>query len=62
MSSTIYFGTVTYIYDDYGNATINHEVGGLRIRQVFDEVQQLNKLVIEWHIGNSEYVEITEFI
>jgi len=62
MSTTFYFGQVSYIYDDYGNLIINHETGALRLWQVFDETQQLNKLVIERHLGNSEYVEITSFI
>lgn len=62
MSSTIYFGSVQYIYDEYGNAIIEHEIGGIRIRQSFDELQQKTKLTIEWHVGNSEYEEVTTFI
>lgn len=62
MSNAIYFGSVQYVYDEYGNAIIEHETGAIRIRQSFDELQQMNKIVIEWHMGNSEYIEITSFI
>lgn len=62
MNTTIYFGQINYVYDEYGNATINHEVGGLWFWQVFDDVHELNKLVIEWHVGDGIYTQITEFI
>lgn len=51
MSTVFYFGNVSYNHDAYGNLIIEHELGALWLWQVFDETQQMNKLVIEWHLG-----------
>lgn len=32
MSSVIYFGNVSYNYDEYGNLIIEHETGGMWLR------------------------------
>lgn len=62
MSNVLYFGQVTYLYDDYGNLIVNHETGGLWLWQIYDESLSINKLVIEWHLGDGSYEQLTQFV